>query len=263
MIETLLIYLALGAVAGLAAGLFGIGGGVVIVPVLATLFEAQGVSGKVLFPLAIGTSLGTIVVTSISAVRAHHRRDAVQWGIFRQMVAGVAIGALLGAAVAEMLPVKTLRVVFGVFELVIAIQIGFNLMAAPQRRLPGQPAMTIAGIVIGALSSVVGIGGGTMTVPFLVWCNVSIRKAVATASACGLPISLAGAAGFVLTGWVAVGLPAWSSGYLYWPALAGIAASSLLFVPLGARLVHTLPVNTLRRIFAIVLVVLGVRMLAS
>jgi uncharacterized protein len=261
MVETLLIYLALGACAGLAAGLFGIGGGVVIVPVLSMLFEAQGLSDHVALPLAIGTSLATIVITSLAAIWAHHQRRAVQWDIFHQMVLGVGLGGLFGAGMAELLPTGALRVVFGVFELIVAVQIGLNLMASSHRRLPGQAAMFIAAMVIGTVSSVVGIGGGTMTVPFLVWCNVSIRRAVATSSACGLPLSLAGAAGFVVTGWGSVGLPAWSTGYLYWPAFAGVAAASLLFAPLGATLVHKLPVSMLRRIFCAVLGVLGVRML--
>ncbi len=261
MIETLLIYLALGAFAGLAAGLFGIGGGVVIVPVLTMLFDAQGIADHVVVHLAVGTSLGSIVVTSISAMRAHHQRGAVRWPIFRRLVAGVTVGALLGAVVADMLPTSVLRTVFGVFEIVVAIQIGFNFMAAAHRKLPSVPGMTFAGVVIGALSSVVGIGGGTMTVPFLVWCNVSMRQAVATASACGLPISIAGAFGFVVGGWGVSGLPAWSTSYLYWPALLGIAATSLAFAPLGATWAHVLPVIVLRRIFCAILAVLGTRML--
>lgn len=259
--EIFLIYLVLGALAGLAAGLFGIGGGIVIVPVLTLSFEAQGVADEVLIHLAIGTSLATIVVTSISAMYAHHRRGAVQWPIFRQMLVGIAIGGLLGAAIADVLPTRALRTVFGIFEIVVAIQIGFNLMASSHRRFPGQPWATIDSIVIGAVSSVVGIGGGTMTVPFLVWCNVSLRQAVATSSACGLPISIAGAAGFVLAGWGNGLLPGWSTGYVHWPALAGIAAASLATAPLGARLVHALPVNVLRRALAVILVLLGLRML--
>jgi uncharacterized membrane protein YfcA len=259
--EVVAIYLALGAVAGLAAGMFGIGGGVVIVPVLALVFAAQGFADGVSMHLAIGTSLATIVVTSISAMHAHHRRGAVQWRVFRQMVPGVMLGALLGAVVADFLPARALRIVFGAFELAVALQIGLDLMVSPQRKLPGQPTMTAAAVTIGAMSSVVGIGGGTLIVPFLVWCNMSIRRAVATSSACGLPLSAAGAVGFVAMGWSDVTLPAWSTGYLYWPALGGIAAASLLFAPLGATLAHVLPVVTLRRLFSAVLAVLGVLML--
>lgn len=143
----------------------------------------------------------------------------------------------------------------------VAIQIGFQLMASPQRTLPGTVGMSVAGTAIGALSAVVGIGGGTLTVPFLVWCNTALRKAVATSSAVGLPIAVAGAVGFAVTGWDEPQLPESSSGYIYWPALAGIAAASVVFAPLGARLAHTLPVHVLRKFFAIFLAVLGIRML--
>ncbi|BAV34042.1 membrane protein [Sulfuricaulis limicola] len=259
--ETLLIYLVVGAFVGLIAGLLGVGGGLIIVPVLVFVFQGQGVSPEVIVHLAIGTSLATIAITSISSMRAHHRHGAVQWDVFRRLTPGIVVGALLGAVIADFLPTKAMRLWFGVFELLVAAQIGFNLMVAPRGHLPGSVGTNIAGGVIGAISAALGIGGGTLTTPFLVWCNFSLRQAVATSSACGLPIALAGAAGFVATGWNNSGLPEWSSGYLYWPAFAGIVVSSLLFAPLGAKLTHTLPVTVLRRFFAVFLAVLGVRML--
>lgn len=259
--EILLVYLLVGAIAGMIAGLLGVGGGLIIVPVLALLFQQWGIADSVLMHLAIGTSLATIVVTAISSMYAHHKHGAVDWAVFRQLTPGIIVGALLGAVIADFMSTRALRLFFGVFEIAVAIQIGFQLMASPQRTLPGTVGMTAAGGVIGALSTVVGIGGGTLTVPFLVWCNIMLRKAVATSSATGLPIAVAGAVGFVVTGWNAPQLPAWSSGYIYWPALTGIAAASVLFAPVGARLAHTLPVHVLRRFFAIFLAVLGVRML--
>ncbi len=259
--EILLIYLLVGAVAGTIAGLLGVGGGLIIVPVLALLFQRWGFADGVLMHLAIGTSLATIVLTAISSMRAHHKRGAVDWSVFQRLTPGIVVGALAGAVIADFMPTHALRLFFGVFELAVAAQIGLNLMASPHRRLPGKAGMGVAGAVIGALSAVVGIGGGTLTVPFLVWCNVALRSAVATSSATGLPIAVAGAVGFVLTGWNAPDLPPWSTGYLYWPAFAGIALASLAFAPLGAWLAHTLPVHTLRRFFAIFLAVLGVRML--
>jgi uncharacterized protein len=260
-VETLLIYLLVGAFVGLIAGLLGVGGGLIIVPVLVLIFQGQGVSPEVIVHLAIGTSLATIAITSISSMRAHHRHGAVQWDVFRRLTPGIVVGALLGAVIADFLPTKAMRLWFGVFELLVAAQIGFNLMVAPRGHLPGALGTNIAGGVIGAISAALGIGGGTLTTPFMVWCNFSLRQAVATSSACGLPIALAGAAGFVATGWNNSGLPEWSSGYLYWPAFAGIVISSLLFAPLGAKLTHTLPVSVLRRFFAVFLAVLGVRML--
>jgi hypothetical protein len=250
-VETLLIYLLVGAFVGLIAGLLGVGGGLIIVPVLVFVFQGQGVDPTVIVHLAIGTSLATIAITSISSMRAHHRHGAVQWDVFRRLTPGIVVGALLGAVIADFLPTKAMRLWFGIFELLVA----------PRGHLPGALGTNIAGGVIGAISAALGIGGGTLTTPFMVWCNFSLRQAVATSSACGLPIALAGAAGFVATGWNEPGLPGWSSGYLYWPAFAGIVISSLLFAPLGAKLTHTLPVSVLRRFFAIFLAVLGVRML--
>ena len=259
--EPLIIYLLVGAFVGIMAGLLGVGGGLIIVPALVLVFHRQGVADAVIMHLAIGTSLASIVLTSISSMYAHHRRGAVHWPAFRGLTPGIVIGALAGAAVADLMPGHALRVFFGVFVLVVAVQIAFNLMASPHRQLPGKPGLAAAGGAIGVVSSIVGIGGGSLTVPFLVWCNLSIRAAVATSSACGFPIAVAGAAGFVLAGWNARGLPPFSSGYVYWPAQLGIALASVAFAPLGARLAHTLPTDILRKLFALFLAVIGVRML--
>lgn len=259
--EVVIIYLLLGAFAGLVAGLLGVGGGLIIVPVLVFIFTGQGVAEHLIVHLAVGTSLATIVFTSISSVRAHHQHGAVLWPVFWQLTPGIVIGAWLGALFADVLASDQLRRFFGVFELLVAIQMTFNVKPRPHRQLPGRAGMVGAGSVIGAISAIVGIGGGTMTVPFLVWCNVAMRKAVATSSACGLPIAVAGATGFIVTGWNAVELPAYSSGYVYWPAFAGIVIASILSAPLGARLAHRLPAAQLKRIFAVLLYILGLRML--
>lgn len=259
--DTLLIYLAVGAFAGTLAGLFGVGGGLVIVPALVFVFKSQGISETVLMHLAIGTSLATIVLTAIASLYAHHRRGAVRWDAVRRLSPGIVVGALLGAAVADALPTPVLRVFFALFELTVAGLLWWNRQPAAQRGLPGTLGMNMAGGAIGALSSIVGIGGGTLTVPFLAWCHVPLRAAVATSSACGLPIALAGSLGFVVMGWNAAPLPALTSGYLYWPAFAGIGLASVLCAPFGARLAHTLPVASLRKFFALFLAMLGVRML--
>lgn len=256
-----LVYLATGAFAGLLAGLLGVGGGLIIVPILALSFAAQGVAGEVQMHLAIGTSLATIIFTSISSVTAHHRRGAVEWPVFHALTPGIVVGALLGALIARWLPTPSLRTLFGLFELFVALQMALNLKPASHRVLPGMLGMSSAGGVIGALSALVGIGGGTLTVPFLLWCNVTIQRAIATSAACGLPIAVAGAIGFVLSGWDNPHLPAASSGYLYWPALLGVVASSVLFAPLGAGLAHALPTAVLKRLFALLLLGLALRML--
>jgi uncharacterized membrane protein YfcA len=256
-----LIYLATGAFAGLLAGLLGVGGGLIIVPILALGFAAQGMATEVQMHLAVGTSLATIIFTSSSSVYAHHRRGAVEWRAVRAMTPGIVTGALLGALIARWLPTLSLRYLFGVFELVVAVQMALSLKPAPHRTLPGRWGMRNAGVVIGTISSLVGIGGGTLTVPFLLWCNVAIQRAIATSAACGLPIAVAGTVGFVITGWHHPLLPAWSSGYLYWPALLGITAASVLSAPLGARLAHRLPTLVLKRLFALLLSGLALRML--
>ncbi len=256
-----LVYGGLGAFAGTLAGLFGVGGGLVIVPVLVLLFAGAGIAPEVIVHLAVGTSLATIVFTSLSSVYAHHRRGAVRWELVLQLAPGIVVGAWLGAVVADFLPGHNLRIVFGVFELLVALQMGVNLRASPEHRLPARTGMGLAGAVIGFVSAVVGIGGGTMTVPYLQWCSVAMRHAVATSAACGLPIALAGATGFLFSGWSNEALPPYSSGYIYWPAFGGIVLFSVLFAPLGARLAHKLPAAQLKRFFALFLALLGIRML--
>jgi len=260
---TLMWYLALGAFAGVMAGLLGVGGGLVIVPVLAWIFRGQQINDALIMHLAIGTSLATIVVTSMSSVRAHHRRGAVLWPVVWQLTPGIVIGAWLGAAVADALPSAVLSKVFAVFVLLVAAQMAFGAKPAPHRGLPGAPGMWLTGGVIGGVSAIVGIGGGSLTVPFLTWCNTAMRQAVATSAACGLPIAVAGALGFIVTGLNAAHLPAWSLGYVYGPALVGVAAASMVSAPLGAKLAHTLPTETLKKVFAVFLTLVGTQMLLS
>lgn len=259
--ETLILYLLLGALAGTLAGLLGVGGGLVIVPVLTFVFRSQGFAEAFIVHLAVGTSLATIVFTSISSVRAHHKRGAVLWPVVRQLTPGIIAGSLLGAAIADAMPAAALRIVFGVFELAVATEMAFGRKPSPHRQLPALPGMFATGSVIGSVSAIIGIGGGTLTVPFLTWCNVAMRNAVATSAACGLPIAVAGTAGFVVTGWNEPGLPEWSTGYVYWPALLVIALATVVFAPLGARLAHALPATALKKFFAVFLAFLGVRML--
>lgn len=259
--ETLFIYVLLGAVAGILAGLLGVGGGLVIVPVLAWAFVDAGFSTSVIMHLALGTSLATIMVTSISSAYSHHRYNAVLWPLVVKLAPGIVIGAWLGAAVADQLPSTLLQKIFGVFEILVALQIALNIKAAAHRALPGKVMTSVAGTVIGSVSAIVGIGGGTLTVPFLHWCNVNIRNAVGTSAACGFPVAVAGALGYIVAGWSNTLLPDGSSGYVYWPAFSAISITSLMFAPLGAKLAHTIPVPLLRRIFSVVLLVLGIKML--
>lgn len=259
----LLTYLLTGAVAGLAAGLLGIGGGLVVVPALALLFREQAFADATLMHYAVGTSLATIVPTSIASLLAHHRRGSVHWAAVRGLTPGILAGALAGAWLARQLSSPGLGVLFGVFEVLVALQLLVGIRPGAHRALPAVAGMTAAGGVIGALSAVLGIGGGTLTVPFLLWHRVDIRLAVGSAAACGLPIAVAGAAGFALAGRSVEAAPAYSSGFIHWPAVAGVALASVLLAPAGARLAHYLPREVLQRVFALVLVLVGLKMIAG
>lgn len=260
MIDILALLL-LGATAGLLAGLLGIGGGAIIVPMLVLLFEHQGVDRNVQMQAAIGTSLATIVFTAVSSIRAHHARGAIRWPVFWQLTPGILFGALIGAVIAHWLPGSALKSLFGAFLIVVSLQMVRGSTVKSHRPLPGTPGMVTAGGVIGVLSSLFGIGGGSISVPFLTWRSVPTVQAIATASAIGLPIAIAGTIGYIVTGFYAENLPAWSLGYIVLPAFATIAVSSIIFAPLGARLAHRLPQLTLRRIFAAMLALIGLRLL--
>jgi len=255
----LLTYLLTGAIAGLMAGLLGIGGGLVIVPVLAFVFAGQGFAADSIMHFAVGTSLATIVLTSLSSLLAHHRRGSVLWAVVRPMVPGIVLGALAGAWLARQVSSPGLATLFGVFEILVALQLLWGRQPAAHRGLPGRTGLGVAGGVIGTVSAVLGIGGGTLTVPLLLWNRVDIRAAVGTAAACGLPIAFAGSAGFAMSAGVDP-VPGPHTGFLYWPAVGGIAITSVLLAPPGARLVHYLPRQTLQRVFAMLLVIVGVKM---
>ncbi len=213
-LDYLSIYLTIGAVAGVMAGLLGIGGGLIIVPALVWVFGRQGVDGGQLVHLAVGTSLATIVATSVSSIWAHHRRNAVRWDLFAQLTPGILLGAWAGAEAADRLSSAWLQRAFGCFAVVVGLQMLLGVKAEARHNLPAPPGMALSGAVIGCVSALVGIVGGSMTVPFLTACRVHIREAVATSSACGLPIAAVGALGFIWIGWSNQGLPAGASGYV-------------------------------------------------
>ncbi|MGQ0657142.1 MAG: sulfite exporter TauE/SafE family protein [Chromatiales bacterium] len=258
---TLLAYLLLGAIAGFLGGLLGLGGGIIVVPALYFLFRWLHFAPELTMHLAIGTSLGIAAFTAATSTWAHHRRAAVAWSAVRALTPGILAGGLVAGLLADRVPGNALRIFFGLFEIVVAGQLLWGLSPKPTRTLPALPWMAVTGTGIGALSAVLGIGGGTMTVPFLVWCNVGIRQAVATSAACGLPITIAGALGHILAGWGHELLLGGATGYVYWPAVAAVAAISVLFAPLGARVAHAIPTSALKRVFAVVVALIGVRML--
>lgn len=257
----LLLYLVLGAAAGVLAGLFGVGGGLIIVPVLVFSFASQGMSAEILTHLAVGTSLATIVFTSINSMLEHHRQGAVRWPLFRWLTLGILLGSVLGALTAAAIHGEWLQKIIGVFALLVAAQLLLNLKPRACRGVPGKPGLAVAGGVIGWASAIFGIGGGSLTVPFLVWRSVPVQQAVATSSACGLPIAVAGALSFIWTGWGNPLLPSWSVGFVYLPALLGIALTSMFFARFGARLAHRLSPLLLKRLFALLLFSVGLSFL--
>lgn len=256
-----LLYPLLGIFAGLSAGLLGVGGGIIVVPVLIYSFTALGFSPEVLTHMAVGTSLATIIITSTGSVFQHHRKGSVLWPVLTWFTVGLVAGALLGAKLADLLHGRILQILFGVFALLIAAQMLKGKAPKAGRSLPGRTGLTGVGVIIGAVSAIFGIGGGSLSVPFFTWCNMKMQDAVGTSSAGGIPIAIAGAAGFVWTGWNHPLLPQHSVGYIYLPALAGIAVTSVLFSQIGARWAHRIPADTLKKIFAAVLAAVGVKLL--
>lgn len=244
------------------AGLLGVGGGLVIVPVLTFIFTARHLPEGHILHLALGTSLASIMFTSVSSLRAHHARGAVDWLVVRRISFGIMVGTFGGSWVAAQLSTRFLKGFFVVFLYYVATQMLLNIKPQPHRQLPGRTAMFGVGGLIGGVSSLVGIGGGSMSVPFLIWCNIAIHRAIGTSAAIGFPIALAGAVGYVVNG-LSIPLPPYSLGYVYLPALVGIAAASIVTAPLGAKLAHSLPIDKLKKVFALLLIVMGTRMLLS
>ena len=260
MLESLLIYLAVGVAAGLMAGLFGVGGGMIIVPALAFLLPAMDVSPDIIMQIAVGTSLAIISATSISSMLAHHRNDGVLWDVFKSLAPGLVVGALIGAVIADHTPSDVLRRIVGLSALLVALKMWLDLKPKAHTPLPGPTGLSIAGTLIGSASSLIGIGGGSLTVPFLNWCSVSMRQAVGTAAAGGVPIAWAGMIGFIATGWNEPGRPDWSLGYVSLTGFAGIAVASVAAAPFGAHLAHRLPPHILKKAFAVLLLVIGIEM---
>jgi uncharacterized membrane protein YfcA len=258
-----LAYLGIGGLVGFAAGLLGIGGGVVMVPLLVLVFADSGMPSEHLLHIALGTALAAMVFTSVSSMRAHHRHGAVDWKIARAMSPGMLAGSFVAALIAGWIPTRPLAVMFTALVFYAATQILLDLKPSTTRELPGAAGLFAAGTVIGAVSSLVAAGGAFMTIPFLAWCKVPLRRAIGTAAANGLPIAIAGTAGYILHGMRVQGLPRPSLGYVYLPALALVVCTSMLAAPLGARLTHSLPIKRLRTVFALLLYGFAVRMLVG
>ena len=256
-------FLLLGAFVGFMAGLLGIGGGGIMVPTLTSIFLLQGVPVEKVVHLALGTSMASIIATSLASMRAHHANGGVLWSVVRAVTPGIIVGTFLATFVAKYISSAHLAIFFAVFMGAVAVQMFLNKKPKPSRELAGTTGMLAAGSGIGAISALVSIGGGSLTVPFLTWQNVEIRKAIGTSAAIGLPISIAGTLGYVVNGWANSSPESYTFGFIYLPAVLLISATSFFTAPVGAKMAHRLPVGILKKIFAVLLVVLGLKMLFS
>lgn len=258
-----LVYPLLGMAGGFIAGLFGVGGGLMLVPLLFMVFSAQGLAAEHQMHLALGTAMATIMFTSISSMRAHHAHGAVRWDVVRSMAPGLVLGTFGGSLVAGQVPTGPMTAIFVVIVYYAAVQMMLDFKPKAHRQLPGPVGLFAAGGIIGAISSLVAAGGGFLSIPFMLFCNVAIHAAVGTSSALGFPIAVAGAIGYVVAGWNDAGLPPYTLGYIYLPAFVGIVVMSITMAPVGARLAHRLPVKKLKRAFGGFLALLASKMLYS
>lgn len=253
--------LALGACTGLFAGLFGIGGGGIMVPVLTYLFMQQQFPGEHLVHMALATSMTAIVPTAIASLLTHHRHRAVLWPVVISITPGILLGTFAATFIASYLSAQPLAIFFSFFMALVALQMVLNRKPKPSRQLPNALALSTVGSGIGGISALVAIGGGTLTVPFLVWCNIALPVAIGTSAAVGLPIALSGTLGYVVNGWDIENLPAYTIGFIYWPAVLLMASMSLFTAPLGAKLAHKLPIPLLKKLFALLTLYLSLHML--
>jgi uncharacterized membrane protein YfcA len=256
-----LALLAMGTFGGFAAGLLGIGGGMILVPFITMIFSARHVAPHLIVHMAIATSLATIMFTSLSSVRAHHKHGAVIWPIVAMLVPGIVIGSWIGPWIGKQINTQVLSIMFGCFVAFSATQMLVPKKPAAARELPKAPGMLAMGGLIGVVAGLVGAGGGFISVPFMTWCNVRIQNAVATSAALGFPIAFAGTISNIYFGWGEPGLPQYSLGFVYVPALLIIALASVTLAPVGARLAHRMPVRRLQKIFAGILYALAAYML--
>lgn len=254
-------YLALGVIAGFLAGLFGVGGGLVLVPVLLFLFDAQHFPSEHAMHMALGTSMATIVFTSLASLRKHHQHGAVNWHVVRNITPGILLGTALGTLSAASISPRGLGIFFALFVYIAAAQMLLDARPKPTRQLPGFAGISSVGTCTGWISSLVSIGGGTVIVPFLVWCNVPLRNAIGTAAAIGFPIAVGGTVGYIATGMNLHTLPAPNLGFVYLPALLWVALTTVFTAPFGAMATHRIKVGLLRKLFAVLLLVLATKLL--
>jgi len=262
-VEWIMSFLLLGSFVGFMAGLLGIGGGGIMVPVLTSIFLLQGIPVENVVHLALGTSMASIIITSISSLRAHHSNGGVIWDVVKGMVPGIIAGAFVATFLVPYISSIYLALFFSVFMAYVSIQMFLNKKPTPSRNLVGNTGLLIAGSGIGAVSALVSIGGGSLTVPYLTWQNIDIKKAIGTSAAIGLPISIAGTLGYVINGWEHHSMGSYTIGFVYLPAVLLISVTSFFTAPFGAKLALRLNVSILKKVFSVLLIILSIKMLIS
>lgn len=262
-IHWILSFLLLGSVVGFMAGLLGIGGGGIMVPVLSTLFLLQGMPKEFVVHMALGTSMAAIVVTSLSSLLAHHKKGGVLWPLVKRMAPGIIVGTFAATFIAALASAVYLSIFFAMFMAFVALQMMINKKPQSCRKKPSTLGLTAAGGLIGAISAMVSIGGGSLTVPYLSWHNIDMKKAIGTSAAIGLPLSVVGTIGYMVNGWSSSTEIDHAMGFVYVPAVLLISVMSFVTAPLGVKLVHSLPVATIKKIFAVLLILLSLKMLSS
>ncbi|MEZ9057054.1 sulfite exporter TauE/SafE family protein [Vibrio pelagius] len=251
----------LGAVVGVLAGLLGIGGGLLVVPALLFLLPKAGIAQEIAMQMALATSLSTIIVTSGSSALNHLKLGNVEMFVVKWLMPGVVVGGFMGSFIADSIPSQYLPKVFGIIVLLLAMQMLLSIRSHSQKTMP-DPAKTVAcGGGIGVISSLAGIGGGSLSVPFLNHHGVEMRKAVGSSSVCGCVIAISGMIGFIWHGSSVESLPAYSLGYVYVPALVAISCTSVLTTRTGAKLATQLPTPVLKKVFAVFLMFIAASML--
>jgi uncharacterized membrane protein YfcA len=261
--EWILSFLLLGIVVGFVAGLLGVGGGGILVPVLTSVFLLQGIPSEQVVHLALGTSMACIIVTSFSSLRAHHNKGTVIWKVVKMMSFGIVMGTFISTFIAAYLSSFYLALFFSAFMGLMAINMFKKKQSRPTINELKNKHTLVASMGIGAISALVSIGGGSLTVPYLVNHNIEIKKAIGTSAAIGLPISLAGTFGYLINGWDSNINTNYSIGFIYLPAVFLISITSFFTAPYGAKASHNLPVTLLKKIFAFLLILLSLKMLIS
>ncbi len=261
--ELIFLLMALGAFVGVMAGLLGIGGGLIVVPSLMLILPLAGIPQDIVMLMALGTSLATIILTSGSSALNHLRLGNVDLYVVKWLIPGVIVGGFLGTYIAEWVPSQHLPRIFGFIVLGLALQMLLSVRSKKVRTMPSPTQTVLSGTTIGVISSLAGIRGGSLTVPYLSRYGVEMRKAVGSSSACGCMIAIAGMLGFMFHGYGAEGLPKYSLGYVYLPALFAIAFVSVMTTKIGARLATKLPTTSLKKLFALFLLFVAVSMLIS